>query len=106
MRRILLTVAACALGLTMTTNTAEAHPPRHSHPTVYYRDHAVRYPGVYYRDHGIRFTGGYYYVGRNHHHWAYKVWDARCCCYHYYDPCLKCFYYWDVVRGCYYPVGY
>ncbi len=94
MRRILLTVAACALGLTMTTSTAEAHPPRHA---------PVR---IYYHDHGVRFNGGYYYVGRNHHHWSYKVWDAGCHRDNYYDPYLKCFYYWDVARGCYYPIGY
>jgi len=93
MRRILLTVAACALGLTM-TSTAEAHPPRHAPAHVYYRDH------------GVRFSGGYYFVGRQHHHWSYKVWDARCHCYHYYDPDLRCFYYWNTGRGCYYPVGY
>jgi hypothetical protein len=93
MRRILLTVAACALGLTL-TSTVEAHPPRHA------RAH------VYYRDHGVRFSGGYYFVGRHHHHWAYKVWDARCNCYHYWDPDLHCFYYWNTGRGCYYPVGY
>ena len=73
MRRILLTVAACALGLTL-TSTVEAHPPRHAPAHVYYRDH------------GVRFSGGYYFAGRNHHHWSYKVWDARCRCYHYYDP--------------------
>jgi hypothetical protein len=106
MRRILLTVAACALGLTMTTSTAEAHPPRYGHPTVYYRTHGAHYPGGYYRDHGVRFTGGYYYTGRNHHHWSYKVWDDGCHRYQYYDPSLRCYYYWNTARGCYYPVGY
>ena len=50
MRRILLTVSACALGLTL-TSTVEAHPPRHAPAHVYYRDH------------GVRFSGGYYFAG-------------------------------------------
>ena len=40
MRRILLTVAACALGLTM-TSAVEAHPPRPTRTHVYYRDHGA-----------------------------------------------------------------
>jgi hypothetical protein len=97
MRRMLLGVAACALGLAL-AGSAEAHgapwaPAPYAGP-------------AYNRVHGVRFSGGYYYPGRRHPHWAYRAWDARHHRYNYYDPYLRCYYYWYAPGGCWYPVTY
>ena len=107
MRRFLLSVAACALGLGL-PGTAEAHGRRHYTERYHSREHRVRFSSErhYYREHAIRFGGGYYYRGRDHHHWTRRVWDSRYERYHYYDPGLDCYYYWHPVRCCYYPVSY
>jgi hypothetical protein len=96
MRRTLLALAACALGLGLTAGTASAHG-------YYYRGGAAV---AVNRCHATAFAGGYYYGGPNHNHWAYRTWDARCGRYHYWDGNLRCWYYWDAGRCGYYPVPY
>jgi hypothetical protein len=93
MRRVLLALAGCALGLGLTAGTASAHG-YHGRPAAYYHRH------------GVAFRGGYCYRGYNHHHWAYRVWDGPHCRWQYYDPYLHCFYYWCAADNCYYPVTY
>ncbi len=58
----------------------------------------------YYATRGVAYRGGYYYAGRDHHHWSYRVWDAKYGRYHYYDPYLRIYYYWSPERLGYYPV--
>jgi hypothetical protein len=58
----------------------------------------------YYVTHGIAFRGGYYFAGRDHHHWAYRTWDATYRCYQFYDADLRAFFYWCPERLGYYPV--
>jgi hypothetical protein len=93
MRRTLLALAACALGLTAGTTSAHG----------YYRGGAAVAVNRY---HATAFAGGYYYAGRDHRHWAYRTWDARCGRYHYWDANLRCWYYWNAGCNCYYPVSY
>jgi hypothetical protein len=96
MRRTVLALAACALSLGLTAQTASAgHVSYHGGGAV-----AVN------RYHATAFAGGYYYAGRNHHHWAYRTWDARYGRYHYWDANLRCWYYWNAGRNCYYPITY
>jgi hypothetical protein len=90
MRRALLALAACALGLGLTAGTASAD------------GYSVRWTGYY---HGAAFRGGYYYPGRDHV-WAHRVWDAHYGRYHYYDSYYRCYYYWYPRHNCYYPVTY
>jgi hypothetical protein len=100
MRKIFLGLATGVLGLVL-TGPADAHSghDRHGHG----HGHRV---GAYYRSHGVRFRGGYYYKGREHHHWARRVWSPECHRYHYWDPSLNCYYYWYAPGNCYYPVSY
>jgi hypothetical protein len=91
MRRVLLVLAACALGLSLMAGTASA-------------DHYWRHPPGYY--HGVAFRGGYYYPGRDHYHWAWRVWDGHYGRYHYYDSYYHCYYYWHPRYNCYYPISY
>ncbi len=102
MRKILFSLASGALGLAL-TGAAQAHEPeRHGH-------HTPR-PAVdvrfYYRDHGVRFDAGYSYPGRDHHHWARRVWDPRFARYQYWDASLCRYYYWCPQHQCYYPTSY
>jgi hypothetical protein len=97
MRRVLLGLAACALGLAL-SGSAEAHGG--------HRAPAPHHGPAYHHGHGVRFGGGYYYPGRNHPHWSYRVWDTRYHRYNYYDPSLRCFYYWYAPGACWYPVTY
>ncbi len=98
MRRIVIGLAASALGIVALAGTADAsshgghRPAAHSHS--------------YYRDHGQRFRGGYLYRGRDHHHWTRTVWDPVCRRYQYWDPSLSVWYYWYPADNCYYPVSY
>jgi hypothetical protein len=92
MRRVLLALASCALGLGLTAGTASAEP--------YGRVDAVRL----YAPHGAPCRGGYYYRGHGHHHWAYRVWDGACHRWNYYDPYRHCSYYWCAPDNCYRPV--
>jgi hypothetical protein len=99
MRRILLGVSACVLGLAL-AGAAEAHGPNHRGP-------APRAPArAYYRDHARHFGHGYYYAGRDHHHWSRRVWSPRFGRWEYFDPGLSCWYYWYAPAACYYPVTY
>src|SRR5215471_16063899 len=97
MRRIILSVAACALGLVL-TGTASASPSPRGHGHGYVR-HG-------YHGHGVRFSGGYYYTARAHPVWGRRVWDAHYRRYQYFDTYRNCWYYWAAVQQCYYPVGY
>ncbi len=99
MRRILLSVAAAVLSLSLTA-AVEAAPPRHgsSHSGSSHE---------YYRSHGSKLkNGGYYYRGKDHDHWSYRHWDKHYGCYCYYDSGLSCYYYWCEPDGCYYPMDY
>jgi hypothetical protein len=104
MRRVLLGLAACALGLGL-SGTAQAR--EHGRPARGHEVRVVRHEArPYYRDHGHAFRGGYYYAGHQHPHWGYKVWDARYNRYNYWDADLHCFYYWYAPGSCWYPVTY
>jgi hypothetical protein len=95
---VLLGLAAGVLGLAL-TGTAQAHGGYHG-PVPY------RAERPYYVQYGHRFSGGYCYVGRDHHHWTRRVYDATCRRYQYWDPYLRCYYYWYPADNCYYPVTY
>jgi hypothetical protein len=99
MRRALLALAACALGLSLTAGAASAGGYGGG-DTGYYHGR----PGGWYR--GVAFGGGYYYPGRDHYHWDHRVWDSRRGRYHYYDPYYRCYYYWHPGHHRYYPVSY
>ena len=43
-------------------------------------------PGLLPRPRHALLSGGYYYRGQDHHHWQFRVWDARYHRYHYWDP--------------------
>jgi hypothetical protein len=96
MKRVLLGLAACVLGLSLTAGAATAGG--------YYGTASVR--AGYYQNNAIRFSGGYYYRGYNHNHWSARTWNASTGCWNYYDPHLHCSYYWHAGHGCYYPTSY
>ncbi len=96
MRKLLLTLAAGALGLVL-TGTADAHGGYGRH------GHAV---AAHHHGHAVRFRGGYYYPGRDHPHWARRVWNARLSRFEYFDPGLNISFYWYAPGNCYYPVTY
>ena len=91
MRRVLLGVAGCVLGLSL-AGAAQAH------------EHGPYRPAPYH-GHGVRFSGGTYYTRYAHPHWEGRVWDSHYRRYHYYDPYLRVYYYWDPVRIVWVPVG-
>jgi hypothetical protein len=97
MRRALLGLATCALGLALTAGSAHAHAPHAP---------AANARVAYYRQHGVAFGGGYYYAGLHHNHWSQRVWNPFYHRYHYFDPYLRCWYYWYPAGNCYYPVTY
>ena len=104
MRQLLFGLVAGALGLTL-AGSASAHD-RDDDPYPY-RPRGPRPPADvrnYHRDHGVRYRDGYYYRGRQHDHWARRVWDARHRRYHYWDAGLRCYYHWCPDRRGYYPV--
>jgi hypothetical protein len=74
MRRALLGVAGCVLGLAL-TGTARAHEPG-----------ARPYRGP--ANCGVRFSGGYCYPAHRHPHWERRVWDAGYGRYQYWNPCV------------------
>ncbi|HYT92653.1 MAG TPA: hypothetical protein VEL76_28310 [Gemmataceae bacterium] len=100
MRKIYLSIAAVVLGLGLTGAAANAAAP-HRPGTV-----VVRGGPGYYRDHSVRFNGGYYYRGRDHHHWARRVWDPAHRRYQYWDSGLNTYFYWYAPGNCYYPTTY
>ena len=98
MRRIMIGLAASALGIVALTGTADASP-RGGHRSG---GHAHAYS----RGHGHRFSGGHFYRGRNHHFWTRTVWDPVCHRYQYWDPYYSAWYYWSAANNCYYPTTY
>jgi len=98
MRRIVIGLAASALGIVALTGTADASP-RGGHGRAAH-GHAS------YHGNGHRFSGGYYYRGRDQHHWTRTVWDPVCHRYQYWDPDLNVWYYWAPAYDCYYPITY
>jgi len=103
MRTMFLSLAAGLAGLAL-TGAADAHPshhaPLHRHAPV------RRHVGAYYKSHAVHFKGGYYFPGRDHHHWARTVWDARFHRYNYWDADLSVWFYWYAPGNCYYPVSF
>jgi hypothetical protein len=97
MRKLMLSVAAGVVGLTL-AGTANADHRGHGGHRGHERSHV--------RDHGVRFRGGYYYHGRTNHFWTRRVWDARYRRYQYWNPSYNCYYYYYAPADCYYPVSY
>src|SRR4051794_7094896 len=107
MRRLLLGVAGCALGLVM-TGAAGAHDYPGPRPGPYGGHRPRPYPSrgtAYYADYGVRFGGGYYYPRGHHPRWEGRYWDTRYGRYEYWDPYRRCYYYWHPVRCVFVPVG-
>jgi hypothetical protein len=98
MLRPLFYGAALALGLTLTGTVSAAPIAHYEH---HFTGHHLEAP--YYRIHGHPYDHGYYFPGRDHHHWAYRVWDSRWNRYQYWDSNLRVFYYYNPTLNGYYP---
>jgi hypothetical protein len=93
MTRYLLSIAALALGLALTSpSTADA-----SWCSQGYHGY---YGGYHYRH------GHVYYPGRYHYHWGHRYWQSRYGCYTYWCPNTCNYYYWCQPDNCYYSVDY
>jgi hypothetical protein len=118
MKRLMLSMAAMALGLTVASsveagNGESGRSSRSSHSGSYSSQGQTGHStgshdkrSDYHFTHAKKFEHGRYYPGKNHNHWSYRCWDRRYGCYLYYDPGLCCYYYYCVPDDCYYPVSY
>jgi hypothetical protein len=83
MKRIVLALAACVVGLGL-VGTASAAPHRG------YAHHGARVHGrVFYKHDNFRYTR--------------RVYDVRYHGYRYWSPVSNCWYYWDAPKACYTP---
>lgn len=115
MKRLLMSMAALVLGLTVSSAAQAAGPGKggnhggHNgghHNGSHHNGHNGHHNGHHNSHfHGSKFSHGYWF-NRSFCNWSYYCWSPRYGCNFYWEPTTCCYYYYCAPQACYYPISY